>query len=183
LAGLLLSAGMAFLAAGGRGADDDELKEAKKAQEDLIRMVDAMAKGGDGKKEAEAIHAKFDDVKIAMIVFRNSAKGGMPLGKAGPRDGIEIKIQDMDKKPLSKEEAAAQKDDLVKAARFARAMAQVAELYEPKTRGAEWKRYTRDMRKSAADLIEAARAGDPRKIKTAVSDLHASCTSCHSDFK
>lgn len=183
-AGLLLAVGVGFLAAGGgRGADDDELKEAKKAQAALVEMVNAMGKGGDGKKEAEAIHGKFDEVKVVMIVFRGSTRGGMALGR-GP-DGIEKKIQEVDKKRLSKEDAAAQKDDLIKAARFARAVAQVAELYDDpaKKAPAKWKQYNQDMRKSADDLIEAARDGDPKKIKAAVSNLHASCTSCHSDFK
>jgi hypothetical protein len=185
LAGLLLAVAIGLLAAGGgRGGDDDELKQAKKAQAALIDMVDAMAKGGDGKKEAAAIHDQFDDVKVVMIVFRNATKGGMALGSRGP-DGIEKKIQDVDRKRLSKEDAAAQKEDLIRAARFARAVAQVAELYDDpaKKAPAKWKRFNQDMRKGADDLIEAARAGDPTKIKAAVANLHASCTDCHSEFK
>jgi hypothetical protein len=184
-AGMLLAVGIGLLAAGGgRGRDDEELKEAKKAQAALIDMVDAMAKGGDGKKEAAAIHDKFDEIKVVMIVFRNATKGGMALGPGGP-DGIEKKIQDVDRKRLSKEDAAAQKEDLIKAARFARAVAQVAELYNDPAKKApgKWKRFNQDMRQGADDLIEAARAGDPRKIKAAVANLHASCTDCHSDFK
>ncbi len=185
LAGLLLAVGVGWLAAGGgRGGDEGELKQAKKAQAALVDMVDAMTRGGDGKKEAAAIHDQFDDVKVVMIVFRNATKGGMALGPRGP-EGIEKKIQDVDRKRLSKEDAAAQKEELIKAARFARAVAQVAELYDDpaKKAPARWKRFNQDMRQGADDLIEAARAGDPTKIKAAVANLHASCTNCHGDFK
>jgi cytochrome c556 len=46
-----------------------------------------------------------------------------------------------------------------------------------------WKKFNEEMRKGADELLEAAKGGDPKAVKTAANNLNASCTNCHATFR
>src|SRR5690242_9387004 len=93
LAGLLLALGIWTVAVPtGQGADEEDKEVVKEAQGAVIKLMEAMEKGGDGKKEADGIRKKFDALKPSMYVFKPRDKGGIGVGPAMKGDGIELKI-------------------------------------------------------------------------------------------
>jgi cytochrome c556 len=184
-AGLLLALGV-WAAPTGKGADDEEDKEAiKAAQKDVLKLMDTMGNGGNGKADAAAIRKKFAELKPSMYIFKPRKNGGLGIGPPMQGDGIELKIGFLanPKKPLAKADAARQMDDFILMANVSKAIAEIADLYPPKKDKEDWKQYDQDMRKGADKLIAAAKTGDPKEIKKAAIDLNASCTNCHSKFR
>jgi cytochrome c556 len=185
IAGFLLALGIAFvIASSGQSADEDEdfIKDVKEARGEVIKLMDSMGKGG-GKAEAAAIKKRFAELKPVMYAFKPRDKHGLGVGPEGKGDGIELKIIALGKRAPAKADVAKMKDDLIKMAVVSKAIAEVADLYPPKKDAAKWKQYDDEMRKGADELIEAAKSGDPAKIKAAANNLNASCTSCHADFR
>lgn len=43
--------------------------------------------------------------------------------------------------------------------------------------------HTNDMKKSAEELIKAARKGDAKELKAAANNLNNACNNCHTDFR
>jgi hypothetical protein len=188
-AGLLLAAGIGLVAVGsGLAADDDDkefLKEAKAAQDEVVKLMATMEKGGDAKKQLEAITKKYDQLKPLMYVFKPRAKGGLGVGPEGKADGIELKISALGKKGIAPAGLRKEQADLMKIAAVSKAMADVADQYPSygKKDVAGWKDLNNDMRKGADELIAAVKSGDPAKVKAAANNLNASCTSCHAKFR
>ncbi len=183
-AGLLLALGLwAAAAPTGQGADDDEKEAIKEAQKAVLKLMDTMAKGGNTKAEAEAIQKKFSELKPVMYIFKPRKNGGLGIGTPGQGDGIELKIIALSKRAPAPAAVAKDTADYVKMAEVCKAVAEVADLYPPKKDAATWKQYNQDMRKGADELIAAAKNGDPKKIKTAATNLNSSCTDCHSKFR
>jgi hypothetical protein len=184
-AGLLLVLGVwAAVVPAGKGADDDEEKEAvKEAQKAVLKLMDTMRGGGNPKAEAAAIKTKFSELKPVMYIFKPRKNGGLGIGPPAQGDGIELKIGNLSKRAQAPATVAKEVADYVTIAEVSKAVAEVADLYPPKKDAATWKQYNQDMRKGAAELIAAAKGGDPKKIKTAATNLNASCTDCHSKFR
>jgi cytochrome c556 len=184
-AGVLLALALCLLmVTGGQSADDEEQQAIQQAQQAVLKLMDAMGKGGDGKAQAAAIHAKFkDDLKIVMTVFKPRDKGGIGVGSKARGDGIELKIISLGKRAPAKGDLSRLQPDLELIARVSKAMAEVADQY-PQTKNQDmWKKFDDEMRKGADELMEAARSGDPKAVKTAANNLNASCTNCHSTFR
>jgi hypothetical protein len=185
-AAALLAGGIWALAtADGRGQETDEVKQAKAA---VTKVVTAMKQGGNaGPQAAEA--AKKVAIEDLMIAFKPRNKGGFGIGPKGAvtPDGIEQKIINMSKRALTPPQVGKQKEPLIEMTERAKAIAEITQHYMPPKKAganpANWKKYTQEMKKSADDLAGALKGGNPAQIKSAATDLNASCTNCHSDFR
>jgi hypothetical protein len=176
----------ALATADGRGQQND--KDVKEAKEAVTKVVIAMRQGGNaGPQAAEA--AKKVEIENLMIGFKPRNKGGFGIGAKGAvtPDGIEQKIINMAKRALTKDQIAKQKEPLIEMAERTKAIAEITQHYMPPKKAganpANWKKFTQETKKAADDLAGALKGGDPKKIKDAATDLNASCTNCHSDFR
>jgi hypothetical protein len=139
---------------------------------------------GDFRSQVEAVHKKFDELKPIMWVYKPRNKGGLGMGKSGA--GIENELARLSgaKARPNPAKDPMLKSDLIKAAEISKAIAEVTDLYAPNKETAKWKGYTKDMKKSAEELLETIKnGGDTPKVKKALTNLNASCTNCHSDFR
>jgi Cytochrome C' len=162
--------------------DDEDVKAAREAQKDLLQLAEAIdAHKGDVGEQAKAIRKKYDELKPIMYIYKPRKKGGLGMGREG--SGIENEMNRLGGTKSSPKKIEAVKDDLIKAAKISRAVAELTDLYPPKKDVEKWKGYTKDMRKGSDELIEAAKGGDGVKMKKALINLNSSCTNCHSDFR
>jgi hypothetical protein len=184
-AGALLALTLWSLTGTGYGSDDDEDKKLnKEAQQAVLKLMDSMNGGkGDIKGQAEAIHKKFSELKHVMWVYKPRNKGGIGMGKDGTSIETEINRLYGIKTRLTPKKIADMKGDIIKAGELSRAVAEVTDLYVPKKMPEKWKAYTKEMHNGADELIEAAKSGDPMKVKKAAANLGGSCTNCHTDFR
>jgi hypothetical protein len=182
---LVVALGLGLLmVAAGQGADDEEQKVIQEAQQAVVQLMHAMDKGGDAKPQAAAIFAKYkDDLKAVMTIFKPRDKGGLGVGPKAKGDGIELKIISLGKRALAKADLAKQQSDLEQIARVSKAMAEVADQYPQPKNQKMWTQFDEEMRKGADELMQAARSGDPKAVKTAANNLNASCTNCHATFR
>jgi hypothetical protein len=180
--GAALALGVWFAGAAGSYSADDKGGKEGPYNAAILGLV-----AGKGDAAAIANKAELGDV---MQAFKPRAKGGLGVGPAAnpvKPDGIEQKFIDLGKrKPLSKPDLAKQKDAIAQAADASRAIADVTLLYadkEGKKNPTKWKQYVEAMRKSSEELAAAARKGDAEAVKKASTNLNASCTDCHGDFR
>jgi len=169
-------------------ADDD--KEIKKAQKDVLDLAKLVEQGKESEVAGKAatIKKSYEDLNTVMHVYKPSPKGGIGFGKPAAGDGIELKVIALGKRALPPATLKKEKDDLVKMAYINIAMAEVAAQYAPaKPKGGkgakEWKQYASDQKKASLELIKAAQAGDPAKVKAAANNINNACNNCHSDFR
>src|SRR5437764_180904 len=153
-----LALGVWLLAGPGSPAADEDPSVAK----DLQKLVDKV-KGGKAITEAEAkdFAKKHEDLEEVMNVFKPPAKD-----KEG---GIEKRIMALDEKGISKEQAAREKAELVRAAQVSRAIAQLLPAYAPSDPGKakDWKKLAQEMGKGADGFEKAVQKGDPAGVKAA----------------
>src|SRR5262245_5077488 len=176
---------VAVMAAATARADDDEAEAAKKAVTDLVKDLEAKK---DIAKKAEAA-AKDHDLDLVMGSFKvldKRGRGGLGAGKLG--DGIEKAIENLGKKGVKPGDFKGLQKDLIKLARVNVAIAEMAQHYaDARAKNDEkkklWKKYNEEMKKSAQALLKAAEAGQAAKIKALATDLNASCTGCHGEFR
>lgn len=157
------------------------------------KAVNAAIAAQVGKNDAKALAelAKMYSLDELMHAYKLRTKGGVGVGdKAGAitPDGIEAKLQGLQKK-------APEKADLQKNAKAYAAMgdisltlAELTDLFTPKEKKGEkdpkkWKEFTEKMRKGAKGLSEAANKGDANGVKAAALMLNGSCTDCHGIFR
>jgi hypothetical protein len=189
VAGLGLALGVAMLGTNkGRSDDEDDIKAIKEGAESVSKLLETLDKPGDAtKKAAEAIKAKFPELKPVMSgAFKPRKAGGLGCGKVEDGDGVETRIIQWDSprsRPLSPADVVKLKETLETVAKVSRGMSDVADEYVPKKDGAKWKKYNEAMRKSAKELSDATKAGDAMAVRKAITNLHASCTDCHGDFR
>jgi hypothetical protein len=169
-------------------ADDDDKKA---AQEAVLKLVDAMNKGGDVKGQIAAITQKFDELEPIMWVYKPKKKGGIGMGKDGV-DDIELTLGKIGsptgKAKLTPQKLAGMKADLIKVGELSRAVALISEQDKyvqnyGKKNAAKWKDYTKEMKKGAEELLKAVKSDSVNDVKKAANNLSASCTNCHSDFR
>lgn len=185
----LMAGAWFFTAGGGRAADEDDQK--------IVETIKAMAK--DIQKnglEAGRAHvnklgqADPDDI-MPLFSQRNANGKGIALG-IGPTpgaitpDGIEKKLEELAKKPLSAKEVERQGPALEEAGYISAAIAEAVEDHAPAAKVGQkqqWTALSRDMAKLGVDFAKAVQTRDPGRIHQAADKLDASCKACHKVFK
>jgi hypothetical protein len=115
------------------------------------------------------------DLKDAMDIFGLPTKGGEGIEK-------EYLILGQQRKPFTSSQLS---DKLVMLAYKTALIAAVAKADEDagQNKKKEWLRLTDDMRRSALDLAETAKAKKAKETKTALNKLNTSCNDCHAAFR
>jgi hypothetical protein len=191
-AGAVLAMGIWCAAASpGLSADDEEdTKAVQEAQAALKKLVNM--NGDAAKTQAKAIADASrkaagggdEGLKFVMRAYKPKAKGGIGVGPKG--ESIELKIIGLSKRVSG--EAAKQKEDLELIAGISKAISEVTHYYTPKGKKPgkdpkDWTKFTDEMTKGSEELAKAAKSGNAREIKTAATNLNASCTNCHGTFR
>ncbi len=193
-AGAVLALGVwCAAAAPGFSADDEEdTKAVKEAQQGILKLMGM--NGNAAKTEAKSIADASrkaagggdEGLKYVMRAYKPQKKGGIGVGADGA--SIELKIIGLSKRTLPPRAVAAEAKDLEKIAGVSKAIAEVTHYYTPKAKKAgkdpkDWTKFTEEMSKGADELAKAAKSGNPKEIKTAATNLNASCTNCHGTFR
>jgi hypothetical protein len=174
-------------------ADDDEkdAKAVEAARNGILKLKDM--NGSAAKSEAKAIadasrkaaDGADEGLKYVMRAYKPRAKGGIGVGAKG--ESIELKIIGLSKRALPAAEVGKQKGDLENIAAISKAISEVTHYYTPKKKPGkdpkDWTMYTEEMTKGADELAKATKSGNSRAIKTAATNLNASCTNCHGTFR
>jgi hypothetical protein len=186
----VLAVGVGLLLTVRPGLADDEVpdpKDVKAAQEIILKAAGDEAAM---KKAGENLLAKKLGLRAVMYVFKPRMLGGIGLGKEGEinPDGIEPKLVNLKGKMLAAATATKEGPALEKAAGIIETMSYVTDAYTPKTKMGEkdpkdWIQFTKDMRAGAEDLAKAAKAADPKGIKSAAVMLNKACNDCHIKFR
>jgi hypothetical protein len=175
------------MSAGSNAADD------KGPREDILKIADALEKGGDpaAKAQAKAVADK-NELEDVMHLFALRKVKGEGIGpKAGPvpnQDGIEAKIMALAKR-VPPAELKTDGAALQRAAYITAAIAEIAQYKCPveKKTGekdpAQWKKWTEEMRTAALDLAKAVKAADPMIVKKTATRLDGTCRNCHGVFR
>jgi soluble cytochrome b562 len=177
----------------GFSADDEaDAKAVKEAQEGILKLADM--NGAAAKTKAKAIadtsrkaaEGGDEGLKFVMRAYKPRAKGGIGVGAKG--ESIELKIIGLSKRKLQAADVGKQKADLEKIANISKAISEVTHHYTPKAKKPgkdpkDWTKYTDEMTKGADELAKAAKSGNAQAIKTAATNLNASCTNCHGTFR
>src|SRR5262245_47196654 len=112
--------------------------------QDLLDIAADLEAGKDVSKKAAAFAKKHDDLADVMQAFKPTKRGGIGVKAVPPpANGIEFRIYDLSKKPLTKDTLEKQKADLLRIAALTQAMSKVAPHYEPTSlaaaKRAEWR--------------------------------------------
>jgi hypothetical protein len=193
-AGAVLALGIWCVAVSpGLSADDEaEAKAVKEAQADLLKLKDMNGAAAKAKAKAiadasrKAADGGDEGLKFVMRAFKPRAKGGIGVGAKG--ESIELKIIGLSKRKLPAAEVGKQAKDLEMIAGVSKAISEVTHHYTPKAKKPgkdpkDWTKYTDEMTKGADELAKAAKGGNAQEIKTAATNLNASCTNCHGTFR
>lgn len=187
IGGPVLALGLWLLGAGSSvtAADDDLVKE-------VLKLADAVAKkDANAQKAADALGKK-NETDAVMELFKPRGKGnGLGVGpKAGvvKADGIEKKIQEMDKKPMTAASIQAEGDAIANMANVTVVIADMIHSNPPKEgkkKEKEWQKFTEEMKKSSVELADAVKAAkaDPMKIQKTAQKLNNACIGCHDAFR
>ena len=101
-------------------------------------------------------------------------------------DGIEAKIQALDKSAPTPKEAQGDAAALARAGYIAAAVAQAVVTKVPtdkKKQEAQWKILAGEMSKAGIDFAKAAQSKDAAKLHKAAKELNNSCIKCHDVFR
>lgn len=182
LAGALLAAGAVAFSSRGTAADDKEIRDAVNKMADAIEKFDGSA----AQRGAQALQKA--DLDVIMEIFKLRSKGGLGLGAANSikPDGIEAKIQALDKTAPTPKEAESDSAALTRAGYIAAAIAQAVVNKVPtdkKKQEAQWKMMANEMSKAGMDFATAAKSKDAAKLHKAAKDLNNSCIKCHDVFR
>jgi cytochrome c556 len=180
---------LGFLAVVNRGVAADEENKERAA---VLKLADMIANGKtDAARKEAATIAKGLDLEDVMHNFKLRKDKGIGFGEKGPSntaDGIEAKLINLGKKPLSANDMKAQADAIAEMANRTAAIAQIASNNpSSKVKGAkalqDWKKWTQEMEKASLDLGKAAKAKDSKGVKDAAMRANASCSDCHALYK
>jgi cytochrome c556 len=163
----------------------------------ITKMADAVGKGEKIDKDARDLRNKRPhDLREIMWVFKprdKDGKGGFGVGKSPTYvpDGIEgiiITYGNPRKKPMTAKEIMQARDDFLRLADVAIAVAEVTRQYTPKKPAQvklanNWTKFADDVKQSAQDLKTAVKEAKPDATKTAFTKLYSACTNCHSVFR
>jgi len=203
---MVLGGGLLVMVRPGLAADDDE----KKAKEGVLKIAKALEenKKDVATKEAGQMVKNLKDSKgepldlaeLAMNVMKLREDGGFGFGakpgKNPKTDGIEDKLKELVDKELTKEELAAQYDDLAAMGYAIAAVSHVAQAKgmptdvdvkkrDPKkfTKD-EWTKWSEGLSKEGLALAELAKSkkATSGEIQAAAKKLSDTCTNCHKTF-
>lgn len=179
----VLAVGLYLLTASGPGrAADDKLADK------VSKLADAMAKNDPEAKKQAAALGKDVDLDVIMDLFKPRSKGGIGVGEKGSvkQDGIEIKLQALDKTAPTAKDATAEGDAIAKAAYVTAVIAAAVADKVPadkKKDAKKWKDMSEEMSKTANELAVAAKSKNPMNIQKAAKSLNNSCIKCHDVFR
>ncbi len=173
LVSMVLVGGFAF------AGENKELVASVKA---IVASLNKGDKAGAGKL-AEAAAKKAEETEIVMDLFKIRKKGGIGVGPKDT-DGIDAMLRVISRdapKDLGKN--AEMYEEM---AHHSAALALIT-AHVPNDKGKKdlktWLKYCDEMGEASAKLAKAAVAKVPGDVKTAASQVYASCNSCHSKFK
>jgi hypothetical protein len=167
-------------------AEDGEIRG------DILKLADAIEKGGDATKAQAGAIGKKAELEDVMGLFRLRTKKGFGVGEkpgAITPDGIELFIVNLGKRELRKDQLASESRDLARAAYVTAAIAEIAQSKCPveKKQGDKdpksWQSWAEDMRKNALDLAKASESKNAKAVKTAANKVNSSCNACHAVFR
>ena len=190
---VVLTLGFWFLAAGNSGAADDKGDMRALVQ----KLADTIAKGdAEQAKTLAAEIAKDADLEAVMYLMKKrenkgKAKGYFGVGKEAGSiqpDGIEAKIINLSKRPVSDKQLDKESEALVEMAYRLAAVAEIAkakpsEKANNAAKKKDWADYADSMRKGAGELAEGAKEKKAPAIKDAASKINSSCNNCHGSFR
>jgi hypothetical protein len=201
----VLGGGLLVVVRPGFAADDDD---EKKAMDTVLKIAKALEenKKDVATKQAGEMVKNLKDSKgnpldlgeLAMNGLKLREDGGFGFGaKPGtdPKtDGIEEKLKLLVEKELTKDELAAQVDDLAAMGYAIAAVAHVAQAKgmptdvkkkDPKKfNKEEWKKWSDGLSKEGLALAELAKSkkATPGEVQAAAKKLSDTCTNCHKTF-
>jgi hypothetical protein len=119
------------------------------------------------------------------------SKHGLGVGdKAGAikPDGIELKLDDLSTKELTPAKVAAERPALTRMARLTGALGRVLPSFPPPSAtppppAGSWEKFSKAMQKGSEELEAALKRGDPKTVRTAATNLNASCVECHRVYR
>jgi hypothetical protein len=184
-----------FVALSGDGSSQDkkpgnEKKQNKQARQAVLRMADLVERKDFValKQQADAVAKSIQGLDDVMNLLKLRSRGGLGIGAPGAvaPDGMEAKVVNMAKRPLTSPQLAKESKDLVRLAYVNAAIAQISEArsdVDGKMDPKAWQKWSIDMRQSALELADAAQAMNPAGVKAAAKKLNTSCTDCHDKFR
>jgi soluble cytochrome b562 len=189
---VILALGLGLLTTGSGGAADDQAG----VKESVQKLADAVAKGdmAEAKKLADEIAKSAELEEVMNLMSKRNPKApkkafgvGKEPGSITP-DGIEVKIQNISRKPMPANQLNKESADLTEMAQRVAAISEIAKLKAPeKDEGAkkkkDWLEWADAMRKGADELAEAAKEKKPDAVKTAAAKLNSVCNTCHGTFR
>jgi hypothetical protein len=148
-----------------------------------------VGKAPDTKAIAEL--AKKYSLDELMHVFKFRAKGGLGVGETAGAitpDGIEAKLQGLQKKEADKADLAKNGKAYATMGEVSLILAEISEAHTPKDKKGEkdpkkWKEFVEKMRTGSKDLITASNKSDAKGLKKAAKELNDSCIECHGIFR
>lgn len=161
-------------------------EDAKEVNAAVSKMV---GKNPDAKAIAEL--AKKYSLDELMHVFKFRAKGGLGVGETAGAitpDGIEAKLQGLQKKEADKADLAKNGKAYATIGEVSLILAEISEAFTPKEKKGEkdpkkWKEFVEKMRVGSKDLITASNKSDAKLLKKAAKELNDSCIECHGIFR
>lgn len=161
-------------------------EDAKEVNAAISQMV---GKNPDAKAIAEL--AKKYSLDELMHVFKFRAKGGLGVGETAGAitpDGIEAKLQGLQKKEADKADLAKNGKAYAGIGEVSLVLAEISEAFTPKEKKGEkdpkkWKEFVEKMRVGSKDLITASNKSDAKGLKKAAKELNDSCIECHGIFR
>src|SRR5207249_3185082 len=137
--------------------------------------------GKDIAKKAAALSKKYEELGSLMYVYKPSRvyrSGGSNFGPSAT-DGLEARIHDLSKRPLSAAALKKQAKELIRIGQINLVIAQVASHYftgprDCKTRK-DWDRHLDRLKKASRDFINAVKARDAKKLKAAAGNIDNAC--------
>ncbi len=152
--------------------------------QDILDIAKKIEAGKDAQADMQAAQKKWGLDEV-MDLYKPRNKGGLGFGPKG--DGIDQKLNRLARRALSPEDLGKEKDDLIKLAYQSIAITELSKHYPVKPRGGkgkkEWDEFAEDTRKGTLELIQAAKAGDAGKVKSAAGKVTNGCLDCHNAFR
>ncbi len=202
---LVVGGGLLVIVRPGLAADDGDEKKAKEGVLKIAKALEEKKTDVATKQAGDMVKNLKDDKgnpldlgELAMNVMKVREEGGFGFGtkpgKNPKTDGIEDKLKELVDKELTKEELAAQYDDLATMGYAIAAVAHVAQAKgmptdvkkkDPKKfNKEEWKKWSEGLSKEGLALADLAKSkkATPEEIQTAARKLKDTCTNCHNTF-
>jgi hypothetical protein len=142
----------------------------------------AAKKSADFEKQARALAENGADNRAVMNLMGYRKRGGIGFGTKPPEkaDGIEAKLLDMIKTPLTPAQVEAQAVDLERMGYQVAAIAEVVQHFENKK---DWKGWSIETKTAALEFADAARAKKDEDLAKALRKMLKACGACHNDYK